>query len=133
VTLRAWAPPRTAAPTRLPWAVVSGRLLAVVALALVAGAAPAAQGRPHPALRLVTVSPLRVHGSGFGTRERVRVRVVGASGATRRVRAGRAGGFSVTFARIAVDPCSSFTVTAVGRSGRRATLRRRALAECPPA
>ena len=120
---------------RLPWVVVSSRLVAVVALALVVGAAPAAQGRVRPALRLVTVSPVSVHGSGFGARERVRVRLrsLGMPTATRRVRATRRGRFTVTFAWVGIDRCSAFSVTAVGRSGRRATVHRRLSAKCPPA
>jgi hypothetical protein len=117
---------------------MSRRVFVAIVLALVAGAGPAAHvsARARPALRLVAVSPVSVHGSGFGARERVRVRVrVRASGArtaSRHVRATRRGRFTVGFSRILIDRCAAFSVTAVGRSGRRATLRR-ARPQCPPA
>jgi hypothetical protein len=107
----------------------------VVALLACAGTAAQVSARPRPALRLVTLSPLRVHGSGFGARERVRVRLrsLGTLVATRRVRATRRGGFTVGFAGAGIDRCSGFSITAVGRSGRRATVRWRIAAKCPPA
>jgi|1185.fasta_scaffold263180_1 hypothetical protein len=115
---------------------MSRRVVVVIVLALMAGTGPAAHvsARARPALRLVAVSPVSVHGSGFGARERVRVRVraSGARTTSRHVRATRRGRFTVSFSRILIDRCSAFSVTAVGRSGRRATLRR-ARPQCPPA
>ena len=110
--------------------------VAAIVMAVLAGAGPAAHvsARARPALRLVTLSPVSVHGSGFGARERVRVRLRAHDtlNATRHVRATRRGGFTVSFARVLVDRCSGFSVTAVGRSGRKATLGR-ARPHCPPA
>jgi hypothetical protein len=115
---------------------MSSRVVAVIVLALLAGAGPAARGSPRarPALRLVTVSPLSVHGSGFRARERVRVRLRahGTLTATRHVRATRRGGFTVRFARVLIARCSAFSISAVGRSGRKATLGR-VRPKCPPA
>jgi hypothetical protein len=115
---------------------MSRRVVAVTVLALLAGAGPVAHvsARTRPALRLVAVSPVRVHGSGFHARERVRVRLEagGARTVTRRVRATRRGGFTAGFARILIDRCSAFSITAVGRSGLVATLRR-PRPQCPPA
>jgi hypothetical protein len=119
------------------WVAMSTRIGAVVVLALMAGGGPAApvSARARPALRLVTLSPVSVHGTGFGARERVRVRLrsLDIPTATRRVRATRRGRFTVTFAWVGIDRCSAFSVTAVGRSGRRATVHRRLSAKCPPA
>jgi hypothetical protein len=114
---------------------MSRSVVAVIVLGVLAGAGPVAHGsaRARPAVRLVALSPAKVHGSGFGARERVRVRLRsgGRRLATRHVRATRRGGFTVSFAGVLIDRCSAFSITAVGRSGRTATLRRRAL--CPPA
>jgi hypothetical protein len=98
-----------------------------------AGPAAPVSARAHPALRLVALSPASVHGSGFGARERVRVRLRAhhTLTATRHVRATRRGGFTVRFAGVLIDRCSAFSVTAVGRSGRTATLARER-AVCPP-
>jgi hypothetical protein len=115
---------------------MSRRVAAVIVLALLAGTGPAAHAsaRARPALRLMALSPLRVHGSGFVRDEtvRVRLRANGRRSAVRHVRATRRGGFTAKFGRVLIDRCSSFTITAVGRSGRKATLHR-ARPECPPA
>jgi hypothetical protein len=115
---------------------MSRRAVAAVVTAILLAGWPAAHvtARSRPALRLVTLSPVSVHGSGFGARERVRVRLWTHDEvtATRHVRATRRGGFTVSFARVLIDRCSAFNVTAVGRSGRKATLGR-ARFRCPPA
>jgi hypothetical protein len=120
--------------------VVSGRILVAVTLALLVGGAVvvaqggARPGRPQPKLRLMAFAPVSVRGSGFGARERIRLRLrsLAVPGATARVRASRAGRFTASFA-VAVDRCSAFSVTAVGRTGRRATARWRAAPKCPAA
>lgn len=107
----------------------------VIALAVGCGATDVgARPLARPSLQLVTLSPMSVHGTGFVARERVRVRLrsLGTT-STRRVRATRRGGFSVSFASVRIDRCSAFSVTAVGRSGRRAAVRRRVGAKCPAA
>ena len=117
---------------------MSTRIVIAGVIALVVAAAAADVGaRPVAArasLRLVSTAPVRVHGSGFHARERVRVRLraPGAPATTRRIRAGRRGAFTTAFAGVKVDRCSAFSVTAVGRSGRRATLYRPA-PKCPAA
>ena len=105
----------------------------VMAVLATAGLAAHVSARSRPALRFVTLSPVSVHGSGFGARERVRVRLRAHDTFTaiRHVRATRRGGFTVTFARVLIDRCSAFSVTAVGRSGRTATLARERPI-CPP-
>jgi hypothetical protein len=120
--------------------VVSRRVLVAAAVVLLAGGAVVAQvgarpGRPQAKLRLTAIAPVSVRGSGFDARERVRLRLrsLAAPTATRRVRANRAGSFTASFLAVAVDRCSAFSVTAVGRSGRRATVRWRVAAKCPPA
>jgi hypothetical protein len=112
---------------------MSRRAVAALVLVVSAAAGPAAPAQARPALRLVALSPVSVHGSGFGAREQVRVRLRAHATfiATRHVRATRRGGFTVRFAKVLIDRCSAFSVTAVGRSGRRATLARER-AVCPP-
>jgi hypothetical protein len=116
---------------------VSARIVIAGVIAVAAaGGAPdvgARPAHPSPSLRLIATAPLRIHGSGFRARERVRLRLrmSGAPPTTRRVRAGRHGSFTTVFTS-AVDRCSAFSVIAVGRSGRRARLYRPA-PKCPAA
>ena len=121
--------------------VVSRRIFVAATLALLVGAAVVEQvgarpGRPQPKLRLTALAPVSVRGSGFGARERIRVRLRSPAVPTptaRRVRASRAGRFTASFAPVAVDRCSAFSVTALGRSSRQATLRWRVAPKCPAA
>jgi len=96
---------------------MSRRAVAAIALAVLAAAGPAAHvsARSRPALRFVTLSPVSVHGSGFGARERVRMRLQAHDTliAIRHVRTTRRGGFTVRFAGVLIDRCSAFSVTAV--------------------
>jgi hypothetical protein len=108
---------------------VSHAALIAVLLAVCASV-PGAAGSAR--LTLATTSPLAVHGSGFQRRERVRVVVRYGSTYTHRLRATRSGRFTTAFGRIAVDRCSGFVVTATGRHGSRATLRRPPLPACAP-
>src|SRR4051795_9263996 len=90
------------------------------ALALVLAAAALGAG-PDPALgRAATlvpaqVSPLKLKGSSFLRRERVRVTVTPTAGTAvvRRVRARADGSFVLAFPR--VSTCGGFAATAVGR------------------
>lgn len=74
----------------------------------------------HPHLSL---SGEVVHGTGFHSREHVRVVVKKRSGArfTRRVVATRSGAFRASFAQVN-GPCERFTITAYGTLGSDATL-----------
>jgi hypothetical protein len=103
--------------------------------ALVAVAATTAQAAPAPHVVLRSADPVTVHGSGFHRRERVRVHVQ-ASGVdvTRRVRAGRRGRFTTTFAGVGpMDRCTVLLVTATDASGLRARMRRPPQPGCAPA
>ena len=101
-------------------AVVS--LVALVAAALVAGAAPGASTKP--ALRIELETPLTVTGRAFETRELVTVRAHGSFGTrSEKVRATRAGAFRVSFRKVSGSPCVLSRLTAVGARGSRAFLR----------
>ena len=92
-----------------------------IAAARPAAAADASATKPPPALRIVSVAPLTVAGSGFHVRERVRVTTwVDDVKIVRGTRATRAGRFRVTFADTVVDRCSGGFVVAVGARGARA-------------
>jgi hypothetical protein len=106
----------------------------VAAAALVAIAAtPGATAAPKAALKLVRSHPVTVHGTGFHSRERIRVVLHERSGVHwRRARASASGGFSTTFARVSIGRCGRFSITATGRAGSRASLGRRAPVGCPP-
>jgi hypothetical protein len=105
------------------------KLLAVpAALLLLSSAAAApivgAEVKRRPTLAVVAESPLTVAGRGFRSFERVTVRTsVRGTAYTRRVRAGRTGGFTARFASVNAE-CHPFAVTAVGGRGSRAAARR---------
>lgn len=103
------------------------RVLAVAALALVlvpAGAAVEAGATGKAKLRLLDTAPLKVKGSGFRARERVVVRVTGRGGVARkRVAAGPAGAWVLTFPGIAYDRCNGLVVSAIGSRGTRVGLK----------
>ncbi len=98
-------------------------LLTALAIAVVfpTAAADASTTKPPPALRIVSVAPLTVAGSGFHASEPVRVTTwVDDVKIVRRTRATRAGAFRVTFADTVVDRCNGAFVVAVGARGARA-------------
>jgi hypothetical protein len=109
-----------------------GRLTLSLAALLVAAAVavPAAAGgsSPRAKVRIVTMSPLAVRGTGFKPHERVRV--TASPGGTRRVRARADGSFRVAFSMPA-DRCSGLSVSAVGARGDHASLKLPQMA-CPP-
>ena len=105
------------------------RLPVALAALVLAGSATAAS---PPSLRIRSLQPLRVQGLHFRSGERVRVTLVGSRRRARRVLVGAAGTFSVRFVDAAVDPCSSFSILAVGSSGDRARLRHKPLPACAP-
>jgi hypothetical protein len=73
-------------------------------------------------LEAMSTQPLRVRGKEFVPGERVRVtlKLVLGKTMTRRVTAGRRGGFVVNFGE--VNTCNGFTVGAIGSRNSRATL-----------
>ena len=78
----------------------------------------------------MSLDPLKVRGSGFKRRERVRVTVTptGGAGVTKRFRAKRNGSFTATFG--AIQACNGFEAVAVGRRGSRASFQFSAVG-CP--
>jgi hypothetical protein len=112
-------------------------LAAVVAAALalvLSGVGTGAGSSQHPSLRFAQRTvPLRIAGSHFRVRERVRVTAtVSATRSTRRVRASAKGSFVAIFATGA-GRCSEVRVIAVGSGGSRATLKRLPSPACLPA
>lgn len=107
----------------------------VTAIAIVltaAGAAPAGSARRPPAVRLASIQPLSVHGLRFRAGERVTVSYVSSVRRVRRVMTSRTGGFTVRFRDLTVDPCSAFSILALGASGDRGVLRHKPLPACAP-
>src|SRR3954453_24153927 len=82
-------------------------LLAVVAVALPTRAA----GTQQAEVRIMTMSPLVVRGTGFKAHERVRV--TAAPGGVRRVVARSNGSFRAAFAK-SIDRCVGLSVVATG-------------------
>jgi hypothetical protein len=109
------------------------RSACAVAAVLAAVAAAPGAATTGPALKLERMHPVTVKGTGFHSRERVRLVLhEGAATHRRRARAGRSGAFSATFPRAAIARCERFTITAAGRGGSRASVGRRAPVGCPP-
>ena len=78
---------------------------------------------PKPTLRISDASPLALSGTGFRTRESVRLRLSTTSWkSSRKVRAGARGSFRAVFASVNLDRCSGLRVDAVGARGSRAKL-----------
>ena len=104
----------------------------LAAIALISGGSAQARAA-SPKLRLLDASPVRIAGSGFFPRERVRVSVrTGGAKRTRRVRANSRGRFRVTFKHLAQDACAdSLSATAVGSAGHVISLTR-VRRICPP-
>jgi hypothetical protein len=78
---------------------------------------------PQPTLLPGCLAPLRLRGSGFARRERVRVTITAIGSArpiTKRVRAGRRGTFTVT--STGVEARQGFEARAVGRRGSRTSV-----------
>ena len=85
---------------------------------------PNAAEQAKPQLRVVTLRPFVVVGIGFRPGETVRVNVRAEAGAasTKDV-AGRRGGIDVRFARLKLDKCPEYMVSARGNKGSRASVR----------
>ena len=99
-------------------------LVAVSAVAIPSLAGGASRAR----VRIVTLSPLVVRGTGFKSRERIRVTAT--QGGVRHVVSTARGGFRATFAA-PVDRCMGLTVAAFGARGDHAALKLPQPA-CPP-
>ena len=109
--------------------------VAIAALLALLGAAAGAGAQPERELGRATVKPasidpLKVRGSGFKRRERVRLTVTpaGGAGVTKRFRAKRNGSFTATFG--ALQACNGIEAVAVGRRGSRASFQLSAIG-CP--
>jgi hypothetical protein len=99
--------------------------LSLGALLLTAGVTAATPPRQsaHARMQLVRRQPLTVQGRSFHRRERVRVVLrMATTNTVRRVRATRAGRFTVRFRGVRPGPCVRFTVVATGRRGSLAIL-----------
>lgn len=99
--------------------------LAAFALVIASGGATAAHSTAAQAkLRLISVAPLKVKGTGFVSSERVVVRLKGTGIVTRRrVTAGRTGSWVLGFSRLDADRCDVLIVSAVGNRGSRTALK----------
>jgi hypothetical protein len=112
---------------------LAGLAVSVVAVTLGAAHAPATDAETQAKLELLGTRPVTVHGTGFRSHERVRLVLRQPSGVSRRkVRGDGAGTFSATFHTTRVGRCGTFSITAHGRAGSRATLVRRVPAACIP-
>jgi hypothetical protein len=99
---------------------ISLGLLLLLATAL----SSAGSAKAKPTIVLVDASPVVVAGRGFVRAERVTLRAaVNGRHITRRVVANRVGRFTVSLAATNAA-CNPFTISAVGRAGSRAMLRR---------
>ena len=96
----------------------------VAAAGVAAGGNTSCVGSPR--LELAGSDPVKLAGSGFCARERLRLRArAGESTRVRRVRANESGGFRVRFGRLQYDPCSSELRASARSSGDlRASLKR---------
>lgn len=105
--------------------------LIAASLALSVAAAATATTHPRPGLRITVGAPLTVRGTNFGGRALVTVRVVAAgTRASKRLRAGLAGGFVVRFDGVSVYPCAITSIVAVAANGRSASVKMPP-AQCP--
>ena len=110
-------------------------VLTIFVIAAAAVAVGSATTPPKPRLVVATTTPLALTGSGFKSRESVRL-VVTAGGVTARrvLRATPAGRFTATFADIGVDRCNGgMTARAIGLRGSSAVAKVGAMPQCPPA
>jgi hypothetical protein len=106
-----------------------GILLAALLLVV---AAPAGGAQSKPTLRLASVQPLRVTGTHFVARERVRITVQAGLVWHRKVRATRTGRVQATFPATHVDRCNGLIVVARGGHGDQAVLKLPPQPACAP-
>ena len=106
------------------------RLLSVLAVALALVAVAAASGAT-PKLTVTSQDLFAVRGVRFHPGERVLVVVAAADlRASKRLRAGAAGGFTAQFPAVQFSSCEAYTVRATGDRGSQAILKVRP-PECP--
>jgi hypothetical protein len=103
------------------------RIALVAAVALLAGYALSDAGgstAAKPQLRIATMRPLAVIGTGFRSGEAVRVAARTDAGAgSRSDDAGAAGRIDVRFPRLKLRRCATYVISASGDEGSLATLR----------
>ena len=106
-------------------------LLAAATAALLVAASGAAA--VHPALKLVTMSPLVVKGTAFHSRERVKVTATEAGATYVAVaRASTTGAFTASLGDVPASRCNGLSVRAIGARGSAATLKLPPLPACMP-
>jgi hypothetical protein len=98
----------------------------------VAAAGAAGHAAQTPRLVLASRDPVRIIGSHFNPRERVRVTVIARMTRTHTLTASARGAFTTTFAAVVIDRCSAWSVTGVQR-GHAPVVIRGAKPQCPPA
>lgn len=95
----------------------------LVATLLALTGSPAAARNPAPVLTLAGKTPVVVHGAHFIPRETIRIVVAPAAGAPIRIRADRAGTFTVRLPGVQLSRCGGFQVRATGTHGTIAMLK----------
>jgi hypothetical protein len=111
----------------------AGLAVTVVGVTLGVAHAPATEVEPQAKLELMGTRPVTVHGTGFRRHERVRLVLRQPSGVSRRkTRGDGQGAFSARFHDAMIGRCGTFSITAKGHAGSRATLFRRLPAACIP-
>jgi hypothetical protein len=108
------------------WFVKKTILIMLGALALL----PAANAAPSRTARvsITDLSPFTIYGSGFASRERVKITVDAKGRVARSVVANEQGAFGARFATVRIDKCTSYVVRAVGTNGSVAT--KKVIPEC---
>jgi hypothetical protein len=107
-------------------------LAAIIAALVWVSAALAVSERTKPRVRLLDAQPFTLQGAHFRARERVRVTVSSANTVTKTVRTSRHGVFLMTLPDFAISRCDGLAVSAVGRSGDRASLKVLQQQDCAP-
>jgi hypothetical protein len=102
-------------------------LLAILLLGPLAGGAASQAQKPR--VFVTTTEPFTVRGIRFHPHEVVTVVAWVGGRHTRRVQATAVGVFTVRYRGVALDSCESYTVTARGNQGSRATTK--LIVECP--
>jgi hypothetical protein len=106
-------------------------LLPAASAVSTAAVSPIAKSSRVPARIVIRdLAPLTVSGSGFASHERVTVTVTTKKRATRAIFANTAGRFTVRFATMSLERCSSYMVRAVGSKG--SVVTKKVVPVCPP-
>jgi len=105
---------------------MSGAVVATLAVYLALLAAASSGGgstSPRATLRVATVAPFSVRGSGFRAQERVQVVAKVAGRHVKAVRATATGTFRIRFVGVSAPACTGYVVRATGNKGSRAYVR----------